>query len=161
MPRVCGTMLMKRLGNAARVQKEPAHLASHRPFKTRAAVSGSCECAAASASTSQKQHMRGVCMGRAECRGHVHTRCDAYGEPKRHARTRASSVRDLRHPCGQSTAAPLWPKQRCQIRAKSLSLYNARKMLRRVKLHMECVCPIGGCLRALCRPTRGRCHCWF
>ena len=64
-------------GPDARVQKEPAHLASHHPLKTRATVSGSCQCAAASASTSQKQHMRGVCMGRAECRGHMHTRCDA------------------------------------------------------------------------------------
>ena len=108
-------------GPDARVQKEPAHLASHHPLKTRATVSGSCQCAAASASTSQKQHMRGVCMGRAECRGHIHAmRCIACVGRAQAPRARASRwggvseiYRSLR------SAAPLG-EQRCQIWAISL-----------------------------------------
>jgi len=108
-------------GPDARVQKKPAHLASHHPLKTRATVSGSCQCAAASASTSQKQHMRGVCMGRAECRGHIHAmRCIACVGRAQAPRARASRwggvseiYRSLR------SAAPLG-EQRCQIWAISL-----------------------------------------
>ena len=147
-------------GPDARVQKEPAHLASHHPFKTRATVSGSCQCAAASASTSQKQHMRGVCMGRAECRGHMHTRCDACvwraQAPRAHTRVgvRLSEICRTRT-LGRSKAAKYG-------REVLRGGYNTRKMyLRgsfRVKLHMErtfceCVRPMLGCLRARRPPS--------
>ena len=118
----------KRLGNAAALlcscAKEPAHLASRRPFKTRATVSGSCQCAAASASTVGSAHMRGVCMGRAECCGHIHAmRCIAYvgrAQAPHASRARASrwgGVSEIYRTLGE---------QRCQIRAISLwGAYNA------------------------------------
>jgi len=144
-------------GPDARVQKEPAHLASHHPLKTRATVSGSCQCAAASASTSQKQHMRGVCMGRAECRGHMHTRCDACvwraQAPRAHTRVSVGwGLRDLPQPkicrtLGRATLPNMGDK-----------FVGGSIMLLRVKLHMErtfcqCVRPMLGCLRARRPPS--------
>jgi hypothetical protein len=53
-------VVLHKKGRRASCAKEPAHLASRRPFTTRATVSGSCQCAAASASTVGAAHARCV-----------------------------------------------------------------------------------------------------